>query len=189
MIDTQLLPPNQYRLAIGARLGDPPSQRAVLELTVRLAEAGIEPVKEFKEAALHSLRAALSEGRLPRRRDARRKGTGGNEFQLAVAYSKAKLTGKKKPASVVSLDATGDERRLLPAITRARKRHGDLSKKPDLAKERALYELAMGDESGPDLKWVKEWGLYRAQLQNYWKTIGNDLPPESVALLKSLRFP
>lgn len=187
MMDTQLLPPNQYRLAINARLGDPPSQRAVLELTVRLAEAGIEPIEEFKEAALHCLRAALSEG-LPRCRDARRKGADGNEFQLAVAYSKAMLTGKKKPASVVSLDATGDERKLLTAIYRARRRHGDLSKKPDLAKERALYELAMGDESGPNLKWVKEWGLYRAQLQNYWKTIENDLPPESVKLLKSSRL-
>lgn len=160
MTKPDLLPPNQNAAAINALLGDSASQRKVLEMAVALSDAGIEPIKIFKMAAMESLRTALKKNKLPPRRNARKNGAAGGEFQTAIEWWKAKLTNHPKPATSVEqqLDPSGTKN-LKPAISRAVKRHGKL------AKERALFELAMfGKEGYPDLYWINEWQQYRNEL-------------------------
>lgn len=179
MNENELLPPNQNIKAVNALLGDSPSQREVLEMAVHLAEAGIEPIEIFKQAALTALKTALENGKLPAPRDAKKKGSDGEEFKLAVMWWKAELTGHPKPGSAVAYAIDpGGKKNLLPAISRATKRHSLL------AKERALFALAWNSESGPNTKWILEWDKYRDELQGWWRQHVDALPPEVVDLLR-----
>jgi hypothetical protein len=180
MIPIDLLPPNQERTACHALLGDPPSQRTVLEMAVKLADAGVESIGIFKEAALHSLREALKANMLPPRPDARKKGADGDQFVMAAAWWKAKLTGKRYPTKATALQLATSA----PAINRARKRHGDLSGRPDMAKERALFDLAWNGRGGPDIRWIKEWERCREELRKPLGEILKTLPPEAADLLR-----
>ena len=174
----------QQDIAVNALLGDPAAQRAALEAAVKMADAGIEPTEIFKKAALHSLRAALDNDKLPAARDSKKKGADGKEFNIAVRWWRHKLTGEKKPTTL-----TAHELGVKPsAINRARRRHGDLSGRADLAKERALAELAW-NESGFNLEWVKPWEDYRRELAGYWRRHRDELPPESVELLEKYSRP
>lgn len=175
-----LLPPNQECLACHALLGDPPSQRAVLELAVRLADAGREPIELFKRATLHSLREALKVDKLPPRPDARKRGADGDEFVMAVVWWKLRLTGKRYPTKVAAQELATTA----PAINRARRRHGDLSDRPDLAKGRALFDLAWNGQDGPDFHWLKELEDYREELQKPLGEILKTLPPDQAELLR-----
>lgn len=190
MTDIDLLPPNQRRQAYNALTGDEPSQRAVLELTVRLAEQGIEPIEIFKRAALAAQKMALLRGKLPRHQDAKRKGSSGREFGIAVAWWIAKLRGDRSPAKSVDAEFySSGPKPHYAAINRARKRHGDLSdlsKRPDLAKERALYALAWPDNAdSPNVRWAREWDLYRSVLETSWRSIQDELHPDVVELLEN----
>lgn len=181
MIPADLLPPNQERIACHALLGDPSSQRDVLEMVVRLADAGIEPIELFRRAALHSLREALKADKLPPRPDARKRGADGDEFVMAVVWWKLSLTGKRYPTKVAAQELATTA----PAINRARKRHGDLSGRPDMAKERALFDLAWNGPDGPDSPWFKEWEDYREELRKPLDEILKTLPPDKAELLRN----
>ena len=159
MNEFDLLTSNQIVLARNALVGDSAAQRAVLEMAVALADAGIQPIDVFKEAALESLRIALKNDKLQSRENANKKGSKGKEFTMAIEYWKAKLTGHPKPSSSVEnmLDPSG-KKNLKPAIDRAVNRHGLL------AKERALFHLSWGQD-GPDFMWLAIWEAYRLELQ------------------------
>lgn len=181
MEKSDLLPPHQIAIAGNALLGDPASQRAVLELVVVLTDAGIEPVDVFKKAALESLRVALANNKLQSRRNAKIKGGEGKEFSIAVLWWKEKLGGHPKVSTSVEqqLDPTGNKN-LKPAINRAVKLHGKL------AKERALFELVWGGPDGPNLNWVGAWESYRIELMKPAQEAIDKLklPEETAKLLK-----
>lgn len=160
MTESDLLPPNQAALAIGALLGDSVAQREVLELAIVLSDAGIEPIDIFKVAAMESLRIMLNRNKLQSRRKATKKGAAGKEFNIAVEWWKAKLSGHPKPTTSVEHQLDPDNtKNLKPSISRAVKRH----QRP--ARERALFYLAMfGKEGYPDPYWMNEWQRYRNEL-------------------------
>jgi hypothetical protein len=176
-----LFPSNQHSIAVNALIGDEHYQRRVLELAVRLADAEVDPIEIFKRAALYSLRVALERNKLPSPPDKRKKGSSGDEFLLAIAYEKAVLMGRKSPAKFVMADFSVT----YPAINRARKRHGDLSGGANLAKERALFELAMGDSSGPDLAWWPKWEEYRQWLYTVLDAEVERLLPEHAEYVRT----
>lgn len=182
MTESALLPPNQASAAIGALLGDTASQRKVLEMAVALSDAGIEPIEIFKVAAMESLRTALKRNKLQSRRKATKKGSEGKEFKIAVEWWKAKLSNHPKPATTVEhqIDPSG-KKNLKPAIARAVRRHGKL------AKERALFYLAMGDEHGPNVFYWTEWQRYRDELSVPLHKAIKDMPKEiSELMLRNL---
>lgn len=174
MIEADLLPPQQEIEAAHALLGDPPSQRKVLEMAVRLSDAGIEPIEIFKRATLEALRAALASDKLPPRRDAKLKGSSGNEFQAAKQWWTHKLTGHPKPSTVVANELN----MTYQAINRALKRHRML------AKERALFDLAWNGPDGPDFAMMKAWEDYRDELRKPLTDEIRNVSPEQADLIR-----
>lgn len=185
MTESDLLPPNQAAAAIGALLGDSASQREVLEMAVALSDAAIEPIEIFKVAAMESLRTTLKKNKLQSRRKATKKGAAGNEFQTAVKWWEAELTGHPKPTTSVEqqLDPN-NTKNLKPGISRAKKRHGKL------AKERALFYLAMfGEEGYPSPCWMNEWQQHRIELSKLLREEIKKMPKEiSELMLRNLHF-
>lgn len=163
-IDATLLPPNQQRIAVHALLGDGPSQRAVLDLTVALAEVGITPVEIFQRAALVALKASLENGRLPapKHRGGKRQGKDAGRFKAAVSYWREYfLRGKRGANKRATLERRYDNAKYVSdAVTH----YGPL------AKLAALQELALGDESGPNLLWVREWQAAKDELESITRT-------------------
>ena len=179
MNSADMLAGNQEALAVNALIGDPRSQRAVLEMAVLLAEAGIEPVEIFKRAAMVALKAALVANKLPPRPDARKAASDGEEFETARACWVEKLRGHPKAKTMVAVARN----KTFQAINRALKRHSLL------AKERALFDLAWKGEGGPDWDWMIQWERYNTEIRGWWREHQEELPPDVVDVLHKQSIP
>lgn len=157
MADTDLLPPNQQVLAHNAKLtmgkdmiGDGPAQYAVLALAVRLAEAGIEPIEEFKQAAMLCLKRAVESGQMPQANKRGRPGKGDEaaSFKIAVTYWKLRYERGKAGANKLAMLIAGVAREA--QVTNAVKLHGPM------ARRAALWSLCYDNESGPNITYCRE---------------------------------
>lgn len=191
--DAELLPPHQRRHALHALLGDSPSQRIVLELTVRLAEAGIEPIPIFKRAALAALKTSLATDNLPslKRRGGQRKGPDGAQFQLAVDYWEEVFIHGKRGAGkraalkrmrtdgIAEIEIESEEKKYAKYVSEAVARCGDI------AKAKALLRLALGDKSGQNMTWWRKFEKFSEQLQHEVVDAIGRLPKDEVFTYES----
>jgi len=131
-------------------IGDGPSQYAVLALAVRLAEAGIEPIEEFKQAAMLCLKRAVETRQMPQpnRKGRPSKGKDASSFEIAVIYWKEVYIRGKAGANMRATQVALVKRE--SQVTNAVKLHGPH------ARHAALRELCWGDENGPNFTYYRE---------------------------------
>ncbi len=150
MIDRDLTLPYQRKIGLNALLGDIPSQRKVLEMAVRLSDAGVDPMPEFKSAVLYALRMALERDQLPpkNKRGGQRLGNESRNFRIAMSYWKDVFLNGEAGAN----KRTMAEWRCSSAamVSKQVKFYGDM------AKVAALRDLAFGDSS-LNPHWFNQW--------------------------------